>query len=334
MDTRIYEVDTNRDYLLRLRFRVEELEVLKSIIIDYGKVTSSVLASLGFSYKDAKRLQYLHDIVIRKIMIDTGNAEAVSIHFKRMYGENDRIGIRHLPLSKFSTVPRLAVIAGIPEGSYSIYNSGNVGRGQEEVRMYPVIGVTDKKIIIQTRRKPVLAYGSEKKLYFIKNKENERICYTEDRHKISRELRGSGKAEIGTVLEIKKLTEDKKVVVAVDKKYTRMVNRYVIVASFREPEFHLGLCKLVAFEGSKIYVYGEVMKESENVQYNRTTQRVYDFGFEKGQIQAKLERTAKELYTYLKGVYYEFLPATMEYETYYKKESNQKREVAKEKIEF
>jgi hypothetical protein len=331
MGISLYEIDANRNRLLHLGFRMEELEVLKSVLMNYGKVTSSVLSSLEFTYKDAKRLQYLHDIITGKIMIDNGNAEAVSKHYKRMYGDTNRIGIGHLPLSKFSTVPRLAVIAGIPDSNYSIYNSSN---DKEGVRMYPVIGFSDKKILIQTRRKPVLPYGSEKKLYYIKNKENGKTYYTEESNKISRQLKESGKAEIGTVLEIKKLTEDKKVVVAVDKKYTRMVNRYLIVASFREPEFHLGLCKIIAFEGTKIYVYGEVMKESENVQYNRATQRVYDFGFEKGQIQEKLERTAKELYTYLKGVYYEFLPATMEYEPYYKKGNNQKTEMAREKVEF
>lgn len=331
MGISIYDIDANMDMLLKLGFRMEELEVCKSVLMNYGKVTSPVLSSLGFSYKDIKKLQYLHDIITGRITVDIGNAEAVSKHFRKMYGENNRIGIRHFPLSKFSTVPRLAVIAGIPESSYSIYNSSNEREG---VRMYPVIGSGDKKIIIQTRRKPVLPYGSEKKLYFIRNKENEKICYTEDCHKISRELKKSGKVEIGTVLEIKKLTEDKKVVVAVDKKYIRAVNRYVIVASFQEPEFHLGLYKLVAFEGTKVYVYGEVMKDSENVQYNRSTQRIYDFGFQKGQIQSKLEKTAKELYTYLRGFYYEFIPANMEYEPYDKKGSNQRTGNDKEKIEF
>lgn len=331
MGISIYEIDTNKEILLSLGFRVEELEVLKNVLVNYGKVTSSVLSTLGFSYKDAKRLQYLHDIVIGKITIDTGDADVVSKHFKRMHGESNRIGIQHLPLSKLNKVTRLAVIAGIPDGSYSIYNSEN---GKGEVRMYPVIGLSDKKVIIQTRRKPVLAYGSEKKLYYIKNKENGKTYYTEENNKISRQLKESGKAEIGTVLEIKKLTENKKVVVAIDKRYTRMVNRYLIVASFREPEMHLGLYKLVAFEGTKIFVYGETMKESENVQYNRGTQRVYDFGFDKGQIQAKLEKTAKELYTYVKGVYYEFLPATTDYQPYYKKESSQKKDTEKEEIEF
>ncbi|WP_313130978.1 hypothetical protein [Anaerocolumna sp.] len=331
MGISIYEIGANRDKLLNLGFRMEELEVLKDVLINYGKVNSSVLSSLGFSYKDVKRLQYLHDMITGKATIDTGDAEAVSKHFKRMYGENNRIGIGHLPLSKFNKVPRLAVIAGIPDGSYSIYNSSN---DKEGIRMYPVIGLSDKKVMIQTRRKPILTYGSEKKLYYIKNKTNEKIYYTEDSKKINRELNESSRAEIGTVLEIKKLTEDKKVVVAVDKRYTRMVNRYMIIASFREPQFHLGLYKFVAFEGTMIYLYVEVMKESENVQYNRSTQRVYDFGFDKGQIQAKLEKTAKELYTYLKGVYCEFIPATMEYEPYYKKESNPMKEIAKKKVEF
>jgi hypothetical protein len=332
MGNSIYEIDANRNILLCLGFRIEELELLKNILVNYGKVTPSILSSLGFSYRDAKRLQYLHDIVIGKITIDTGDADAVSKHFKKMYGGSNRIRIGHLPLSKFNKVPRLAVIAGIPDGNYSIYNSSNSDGG---ARMYPVVGLSDKKITIQTKKKPVLPYGSEKKLYYIKNKTNGKIYYTEDSKKISKKLKESSEAEIGTVLEIKKLTEDKKVVVAIDKRYIRMVNRYMILASFQEPpEFHLGLYKLVAFEGTKIYVYGETMKESEIVHYNRGSQRVYSFGFDKRQIQARLQRTATELYAYLNGVYWEFQPATMEFKSFDRKESSQKSDTAKEKVEF
>lgn len=331
MGISIYDIDANVDLLSRLGFRIEELEAFKAVLMNYGKVTSSVLFSLGFSYRDVKKLQYLYDIVAGKIIVDIGNVEAASKHFRRMYAENSKIGIGHLPLSKFSTVPRVAVIAGIPDGSYSIYNSRN---SKGEVRMYHVIGSSNKKVVIQTKRKPILAYGCEKKLYYIRNKENGKIDYTEDSHRISKELRENDEAEIGTVLEIKRLTEDKKVVVAVDEHYIRMVNRYVIVAGFREPEFHLGLYKLVAFEGSKIYLYAEAMKDSENVQYNRSTQRIYGFGFHKGEIQAKLEKTANELFAYLKGVCYEFQPATMEYEAYYKKGGNKNTGKAREKVEF
>ena len=118
-----------------------------------------------------------------------------------------------MAVSKVTSVPRLAVVGGIIEEPYAIWNS-NRYKGLDA--MYLVKDVTGSKVTIETSRKPQLEWGKAR--------------------------------DIPGVLEIKGIRNNGKAVVTFDKKYCRLCNRFVIIASLRRPEFHLGEYEMVCFE--------------------------------------------------------------------------------------
>lgn len=259
--------DIDEAKLLSLGFRKEEIDTLRFIITNNGRVSMQALISYGLSYDEASRIKYMYDICIGKVAID--DVDSLCKHLRKMFGNFRRLGIQDLALSKVSNVPRKAVVAGITDPTFAIYNSE---RYPVKNRMYDVVNVTNKRIIVETDRKPVLKYKQPK---FVEG-----------------------------VVEILELKDNGKVLVAFDKKYCKLVNRFIIVGSLKRPEWHLGMVEIVAFEGSKVYVYAAMMPANkQKVTYNMGTQRIYDYGFFKDEIPVKLKKVAQEIYNYVYGVY-------------------------------
>ncbi len=272
-DTQI-SIDVNN--LITLGFNMEEIQTLQYIVMNGGKVTPSALTSYGLDYESAKKIKYMYDIATGKINIES--TDDFSKHLRKLFGTHRRIGIQNLALSKLQSVPRKAVIGGIRDETFSIYNSNKYPVNE---RMYDVVNVTGGRIWVETSRKPVLKFKQAKKL------EN--------------------------VIEIIELKQDGKVVVAVDKQYCKLCNRFIIVGSLRRPEFHNGMVEIICIEGTKVYVYANNMGVRESVSYNGGTQRVYDYGFLPNEIQPKLLKVASELYPVISGVYASTNPANSDY---------------------
>lgn len=269
-----FDFDVNK--LRALGFTLEEINFLGFIVANGGSVSRSELCKNGLTYEQASRIKYMYDIVIGKTSVES--TDDLSKHLRKMFGNYRHIGIQDLAVSRISEVPRKAVIAGITDKTFSVYNSA--GKPQNE-RMYNVVGVTKERIYIETPIKPVLKYKQQK--------------------------------FVDGVIEIKELKGNGNVVVAVDKKYIRLVNRFVIIASLRRPEFHLGMVEIICIEGTKVYVYAQTMGVRDTVKYNMGTQRVYDYGFFNYEIKPKLLAVATELYKLVCGVYAEKVPANQDF---------------------
>ena len=302
------QFDLNPDMLLSLGFNQIEIQTLQNIIYSGGKVRPSELCSYGIDYESAQRLKYMYDIASGKVFIST--QEDLIKHLRKMNGKHRRIGISDLALSKVGRVPRLAVIGGIPKGPYDIYNSKNYALPE---RMYEVTDISGRRITVKTERKPILPYGSERKVYVITDLETGKNKFALSKEEISSYEKGNSQFKIGTALEIKELTSDKKVILSVDKDFARICNRYIIVGSLRKPEFHHGLIEIVCIEGSKVYVYATTMGKGDTVSYRGGTQRVYAYGYMPGEIKAKLTTTASELYKMLCGVVATDIPANSDF---------------------
>lgn len=271
-----YSNGLNREYLLGLGFYELEIEKASYIMDRYGKITRDLLLKEGENYEQANRIKYLGDIICGKIAIN--DMEELSKHLKKMWGTKKRLTINDLMLSKISKVPKKAVVAGIIDPTYKIFNSNNY---QKEECMYEVIGVSSNYITVESNKKPVLKYKQNK--------------------------------EIPNILKIKELLPNGNIIVTFHRDYIKLCNRFVIIATLRRPEFHHGLIEIITIDGSRIYIYAKTIKQGEIVHYSGGTQRVYDYGFMGEEIEEKLCKSAYELYFKIRGVFSYMESANIEY---------------------
>jgi len=262
--------------LQSLGFNSTEMTVLYDIVNRGGKVTVQALTSFGFSYEDARKLKYMYDICTGRVVIDS--PDDLAKHLRKMFGHIRRLSIHDLSLNKVRDVPRTALVAGIPKGPFHLWNSSNYPPLE---RMYTVVAVGGGKITIETDRIPVLKYKQDK---FIEG-----------------------------ILEIKELTKDRKVIVAIDRQYCKLCNRFTIVASLRRPAVHHGMVEIICIEGTRVYVYAKNIGTRDSIKDNMGTNRTYSYGFYPNEIQSKLMMCATELYRELLGVYSMTHPANQEF---------------------
>lgn len=267
----IYTADSQLNFddnmLLNLGFTQAQINTLKYIIENNGKVSVNNLVSYGLTYTEAQKLRYMYDIVTGRVTVST--KEELIKHLRKMFGTGKRISISDLAISTVSNVPRMAVVANIKDPKFKIFNSSEPGFSPRD-RVYKVTNVSGSRITVMTTRRPVLKY------------------------KESRKIEG--------VLEIKQILDDQWLEVAFDKKYCRLCNRFIIVASIRKPERHHGLIEIICIEGTRVYVYAQSLGTKEQVNYNGGTQRVYDYGLFASEIKDKLFRAATMLYQRVCGV--------------------------------
>jgi len=298
--------------LLEYGFNQQDINALMYTFNMCGKITPAVLQQqMGYDYTQTQRLMYAYNMYCGKISLDSiqklakhfrivcgctpdeankmayayslqnggvNTKESLIRHLKKINRNQIKITMNDLAVSKVSSVPRVAVIANIIQEPFTIWNS-NKYKGANA--LYKVTDVSGQKITIETPRKPQIAYGQPKK--------------------------------VPGVLEIKGLTANGNAVVTFDKNYCKLCNRFIIIASLRMPEFHLGKYEIICFEGTKVYVFAANMGTRENVNYNMGSQRIYDYGIFPQDIKSKLDKVAKGMYQYLKGMNIEYQTPTSDY---------------------
>lgn len=262
------QFDLDPVMLQSIGFTQDEMQCLNFIVMNEGKATLNTMVQYyGLPYEQAQKLKYMYDICTGRVIINS--PEDLSKHLRRMFGKHQRIGIQNLATSRISEVPRTALVGGIKSNTpFAIWNSKQYPAGE---MMYTVLDVTSTNIIIETNRIPVLKYKEPK---FIEG-----------------------------VLEIKSAPTNGKIQVAINRKYCKLCNRFVIVASMRRPEFHHGIVEIICIEGTKVYVFADTMEAKKYSRYGNTTQRIYDYGYYPSEIQSKLMACASSVYQRLCGVY-------------------------------
>ena len=256
-------MNMNVEYMKSIGFNMDEINALKRIMPMDRQLTTTYLTACGFNPEQARRMHYLYKVAIGDVTIDS--KDDLCKHLKKLFGAY-KLGIQDLAISSISKVPRVAVIAGIKVEPFTIYNSQNY-RGTQ--MLYQVEHASSKSILIRTTRKPVIKYKGAKK--------------------------------IPGLLEIKEVGKHGDVLIAIDKKYARLCNRFIILASFRRPELHHGMYEIICFEGSRIYVYADTMGVRESVKYSSNSQRVYDYGYFPNEIAKKLNQVTQVLFARLHG---------------------------------
>mgnify|MGYP001054459969 CR=1 FL=1 len=305
-----YMANIDVDMLCKLGFTYEEVQMLYGLIEGGCKLTSASLSNMGLTYQEIKKLQYMYTIIIGKTIIDMNNIDKISKHFNKINSYLGKININNLPISKVGDIPRLLVVEGLPEGRYAKYNYSYENRNIIHI----LKNEGNKKVIIRTKIKPKLPYGSGKCLYYFKDKSNNKILYTEDRNEINKFIKDNKDNEFGVAVEIKGLSENKKEVdVAIHKNYVRLIRPYIILCSFTRPQNHLGMYQTVLYDGSKLYIYANYYDGKGRIN-NNSSSRVYYWGYKKKLLTEALLKVAKGIYNNLGGVFVEFIAGTTEYE--------------------
>ena len=279
-----------------------------------GKFSPAALQSYGYDINSAKRLAYMNKIMQGNVQINSENDMITHVkkmtgvsrdiakqavyrenlsngygaqnysevelvkHLKETNGRQRKITIQDLSISKITTVPRVALIGGIIDAPYNIWNSKNYS-GKDA--LYRVIDVSGSRITIETSRKPRLEWGKAK--------------------------------ELPGILEIKGVRSNGNAIVSFDKKYCRLCNRFVIVASLKNPEFHLGKYDMICFEGTRVYIFAINMGIKEKIKYNNGNQRIYAYGIMPQDIKGKLDFVAKAMYQELHGVAVNYIEPNSDY---------------------
>lgn len=218
---------------------------------------------LGYDYGQASRISQLMEMMAGRMRMDTD--EDLARHLRKINGGTGRVGINNLLVSTIREVPSFAVIAGIRDRAFGIYNSNNYPTYE---RLYDVVKVTNSRIHVETDRRPILKYG-EPKL-------------------------------VEGVIEILDDSREN-IILAVNKDYATLCNRFIVVASLRRPQFHMGMVEIICREGTRVYVYARDIGTKTVLGYSMVTQRIYAYGTMAGDVKEKLMLSYMNLYRHLGG---------------------------------
>lgn len=309
---------SNVDYnvLVKLGFKGEEIDLVNQVASQFGKVTTDRVSKLTGNSLVASKINYLYNVIcckdshralesinmLRKSNMICDSTDEMTInaminlaaHYKKMYssmsGGNRAIFNKTLPRPKLGEVPKKAIVGGIKDEIFMIYNSN---RYLVKDRLYDVVSYNDMNTLIKTNRLPVLKNGMQAKV--------------------------EGVAEIKKVVE-KKNAEgtigSKEAVIAINNKYTRICNRYVIAASTHRPNIHCGMMAIICLDGTVLYVYAIELRGADRVnggvdqftgqankyKENSRNRVIYDYGYRACDIEQKIEAVSRFLYKGVRGL--------------------------------
>jgi hypothetical protein len=205
---------------------------------------------------------------------------------RKLRGGHNRISLVDLPLSRIDKIQRFALVGNIRDEVYQSLNSKNY---PPEEGLYPVVKLTSGRVHIHAdkRKKPVIPYGYPKK--------------------------------IDGVLEVLSAIPDGSAEIALNvsdcgnRSYCRICGSYVIVASLRQPQAHLGARRIICAEGTRVFVYAFNNGTKDSVSHLGGTSRVYAFGVFPSEITPKLDAETVKIYKAVYGVMCSNIPANSEF---------------------
>lgn len=245
----------------RLGFSDIEYQAANSIssVCGWSRVPSigTLQQMLCIDYNSAYRIRYLIELMSGKRNVDIYNIYGIedirniSRHFRKINRSCIKLTIDKLPTSKISTLPRIAILCGVRDRRFVELNSKNPNNINE---YYLVDKTTQDRCILRTV-KSIKEHG-------------------EDEDKI--------------VNILGRDTNGRTILSAVTS-HVRLCNRYIVVASTRQPQYHNGMYVLVNVYGDIIYVYSKTVAGYRNIGKNYS-ERVYRYGI----LPNELDRTLKE----------------------------------------
>lgn len=268
--------------MIKLGFTPDELNILQQAVDYYGVVSTQKLSTPPFLVCDQitiARIMYAYNICMGKKNIDFDNPVSLAQHFKKlnsMSGGNITFSCFYIPHRNIDRVPRVAVVAGLPKGSFYNLNSNLYDKTEAT---YRVDKIAQEWVTIQSERKMS-------------------VCAA-DRLNNSYENRQWGIPDILKVEEVGSFAQNKPWIIKIHKKYCRLCNRFLIVATTKKmapgvTEHHGGYV-LVTAEGQIVYLYARTTdfdsygNPKDTIPNTTKDTVVLDYGFYRMEIEHKLQ---------------------------------------------
>jgi hypothetical protein len=270
----------NPDMLLSLGFTNDEIGILQECVNYFGNVTNQRLTNAPFFLNNQvliSRIMYAYQICMGKKIIELDEPLSLSKHFKKLMSISGKISdftCLSVPHRDINIIPRVAVVAGLPKGSFYVLNSNNYDKMEAT---YPVEKIAKEWVTIHSTRRMAVR--------------------PEDRLNDSYSNREWGIPGILKVLDIGNFNENKPWVIQIHKSRCRLCNRFMIIISKKfnpETEEHHGGYVMVTAEGQLLYLYARTTDfdsygNPKDKAMNPTKDRVVlDYGFYRNEIDYKL----------------------------------------------
>lgn len=300
------------DRMIELGFEPVVMQTRDMILQNYGKLSTRAFEMFGiWNYKLRQDVLYADKII--KGLIPIENKIDLKKHLQKM-GFERKISIADLSCSMSPKNELRAVIKGLPQKSlFGVYNT-NVGTS------IAVDTLTNKYITILSEKYYKISARQSKKLYRVRDTVNNRVKYYDDTDKIEKGILDNTSVykveKIAELLNIQTIGDKKYVSVMIHRDYCRLVGRYMIVASLKAPDIHLGAYELISLGATTVYVFAKQVKYNQkaDIKYSTGAERVYYIGHEENKLDEMLTTVANQIYQTIRGVYSEKLEPTAVFE--------------------
>ena len=298
--------------MLELGFEPIVMETRSMVLANTGKLSNKSFEMCGvWDYRLRQDILYADKIIRGIIPVD--NKIDLKKHLQKM-NFTRKISMADLTTSISPHNELKAIIRGLPMKSlFGIYNTDDNPEGVD------IDTLTSKYITIWSEKYFKIGAKQSKKLYRVRDLLNSRFKYYDSLESIEKTIRDNETTykieRIAELQNVQTINGKKMVSVVIHRDYCRVRGRYMIVASFRAPDAHLGCYELISLGGTTVYVFARQVKfnQKADVKYSTGQERVYYIGCDSEQLDEQLEQVTTQVYQKIQGVYSEKIEATAEF---------------------
>lgn len=299
--------------MIELGFEPIVMQTREMILTNYGKLSSKAFEMFGvWDYKLRQDILYA-DKIIRGV-VPVENKADLKKHLQKMNYDR-KISIADLASSISPKNDLKAIIRGLPKNSiFGIYNTD-----EAEDSYVDVESLTSKYITIYSEKYYKIGAKQSRCLYRVKDLMQNKVKFYESRDKIEKNILDNPltfKVEkVAELLNVQTINGKKMVAVVIHRDYCRILGRFMIAASLKAPDLHLGAYELLALGGTTVFVFAKQVKYNQkaDIKYSTGTERVYYIGFDGNELDEKLTAVTNQVYQKIRGVYSEKLDATVDF---------------------
>lgn len=299
------------DRMLELGFEPIVLQTRDLVLQNYGKLSNTGFQQCGVYNAKLKQDVLYADKIIRGL-IPIENKVDLKKHLQKMHF-TQKISVADLATSITPKNDLLAIVKGLPEKSiFGIYNT-------DEGFSHQVDTITPKNVTILSDKYYKLTARQSKKLYRVQDLIHKRIKYYNAYEDIERFILDNPQeyaiTKVAEIQYVQTVGAQRLVSVIIHRDYCRLLGRYMIVASLKAPDLHLGAYELLTLGGTTVYVFAKQVQfnQKANIKYSTGSERVYYVGTDETELEERLIAITNQVKQKVRGVYAEDIPATAQF---------------------
>ena len=314
MNTGADVVDFNR--MIQLGFEPVVMQTREMILNAFGKLTTGNFdKACVYDYKLRQDILYADKIMKGIVPVET--KEDIKKHLLKMKFA-PKTGIYDLANSLTSPKNELkAIIKGLPVNKdciFSIYNT-------PKDTCITLDNISPKYATFYSERYMQVRNDQSRELYRVKDMMNNRFKFYYHESDIESTVKSNTdlyKVEkVAEMLGITTIGGKKVVQIRLHHDFYRILGRYMIVASLKAPDNHLGGYELLSLGGTSVYVFARQVKfgQKADVKFSTGAERVYCIDCSEANLKKNLLTVAMQIKQKIRSVYEEEIPATLEFKT-------------------